>query len=315
MDFTVILCTYNRAANLPGCIAHLAAQEGTENLDWEVLVVDNNSTDETAEIVQRLAQDSPIRIRYAFEPAQGLSNARNCGIRESDATHLIFIDDDIHAAPRWLSAYADIFSTKDCDAAGGRILVESPKPIPAWIRPEMMGFLGQLDYGEAPLALDGRNRHPFGGNMAFHRRALALVGDFDPDLGRKGEGASPDELFKGEETEYFRQLAIRGGSIWYAPNAVVKHLILPYQLKRRFFLTIHYNQGYQSAALERPRKGRKFLGVPLFLYAQTLRALGRYVWRTLASGPNHSMRQFMTAAYFVGRIRAFMTMKTQDRGA
>jgi len=312
MDFSVIVCTYNRAANLPGCIAHLAAQEGMENLEWEVVVVDNNSTDDTAATIERLAQDAPINLRYMFEPVQGLSSARNRGIRESDSTYLIFIDDDIHVTPQWLRAYADVFATRDCDAAGGPILVESPKPLPDWIQPEMMGFLGQLDYGEEPAALDGLNRHPFGGNMAFHRRALGLVGDFDPDLGRKGVGASADELFKGEETEYFRQLAARGGSIWYTPGAVVKHRILPYQLKRRFFLTIHYNEGYQSLALEPPYQGRKFLGAPLFLYAQTLRAVGRYGWKTLANGPDHSMRQLMTVAYFVGRIRAFMTGRTQD---
>jgi glycosyltransferase involved in cell wall biosynthesis len=305
MDFSVIVCTYNRAANLPGCIEHLAAQEGTENLDWEVLVVDNNSTDGTAATIKRLAQDAPINLRYTFEAIQGLSSARNRGIRESDATYLIFIDDDIHVAPRWLRAYADIFATYDCDAAGGRILVESPKPLPAWIRPEMMGFLGQLDYGEEAIKLDGRSRHPFGGNMAFQRRALALVGDFDPDLGRKGEGASADELFKGEETEYFRRLVAQGGRVWYTPGAVVSHRILPYQLKRRFFLTIHYNEGYQSVALEAPHKGRSFFGVPLFVFPQAIRALARYTGQTLTKGPNRSMRQLMTFAYFVGRIRAF----------
>ena len=300
MDISVIVCTYNRAANLPSCIAHLAAQKGTENLDWEVVVVDNNSTDDTAATIEHLAQNAPVNLRYTFEPVQGLSIARNCGIRESDSTYLIFIDDDIHVAPGWLRAYADIFATRDCDAAGGRILVEPPAPLPDWIRPEMMGFLGQLDYGDEPVELDGHSRHPFGGNMAFHRRALRLVGNFDPDLGRKGEGASADELFKGEETEYFRQLAARGGSICYTPGAVVHHRILPYQLKRRFFLTIHYNQGYQSLALEPPYQGRKFLGAPLFLYAQTLRAVGRYCWKTLTIGPNHSIRQLMTIAYFVG---------------
>jgi len=304
MDFTVILCTYNRAANLPDCISHLAAQEETGDIDWEVLVVDNNSSDDTAATVERLAKEHPIALRYAFEPRQGLSNARNCGIRESDSDRVAFIDDDILVQPRWLRSYADIFSEHDCDAAGGPILVESPAPLPGWIRPEMMGFLGQLDFGGQASLLDGVDRYPFGGNMAFHRRALMRIGDFDPDLGRKGSGASSDELFKGEETAYFRELVRTGGRIWYAPGARVTHRILPYQLRRRFFLTIHYNEGYQAVRRGPHTRGRTLLGAPLYLYSQTLRAFGRYLGHTLRHGPDASMRQLMTAAYFVGRLRS-----------
>lgn len=306
MDFSVILCTYNRAANLPACIDHLNAQQGIDDIDWEVVVVDNNSTDDTADTVARLIEQSPLHMRYLFEPTQGLSSARNCGIRGSMGRHVIFIDDDIHAAPGWLRAYADAFAAHDCDAVGGRILVASPLPLPKWIQPEMMGFLGQFDHGDQPLPLDGRRQHPFGGNMAFHRRAIERVGDFDPELGRKGEGKSPDELFKGEETEYFRLFSETGGKVWYAPGAVVTHHILPYQLKRRFFLTIHYNEGVQSVAFEKPYRGPTLLGAPRFVYPQALRALLRYLGETLVKGPNGSMRQMMTAAYFFGRLRAFM---------
>jgi glycosyltransferase involved in cell wall biosynthesis len=315
MDFSVVLCTYNRAANLPACIGALAAQEGEECIDWEVLVVDNNSSDDTAATVEHLQAEHPIRLRYAFEPKQGLSNARNCGIRESAGTHVIFIDDDILATPRWLRSYAQTFAEHDCDAAGGRILVESPARLPAWIRPEMMGFLGQQDFGDEPCELDGVDRYPFGGNMAFHRRALARVGDFDPNLGRKGTGASADELFKGEETAYFRALVAGGGRIRYAPGAEVTHRILPYQLKRRFFLTIHYNEGYQAARRAPPAEGRTLLGAPFYLYSQTLRAFGRYLGHTLRRGPNASMRQLMTLAYFVGRLRCQMDHRREAGGA
>jgi glycosyltransferase involved in cell wall biosynthesis len=307
MDFTVILCTYNRAANLPACIAHLAVQEDTGGMDWELLVVDNNSSDDTAATVERLARESSIALRYTFEPKQGLSNARNCGIRESRSGLVAFIDDDILVRPRWLRSYADVFSERDCDAAGGPIAVESPNPLPDWIRPEMMGFLGQVDYGNEPCRLDGTERYPFGGNMAFQRRALERIGDFDPDLGRKGGGGRADELFKGEETAYFRALSETGGRIWYAPDAAVTHRILPYQLERRFFLTIHYNEGYQTVHNgPQEQQGRMLLGAPLYLYAQTLRAFFRYLRQTLRHGSSASMRQLMTAAYFVGRLRAYI---------
>jgi glycosyltransferase involved in cell wall biosynthesis len=281
---------------------------------WEVLVVDNNSSDDTGAVVERLQGEHPIRLRYAFEPRQGLSNARNRGIRESDAAQVVFIDDDILASPGWLRSYADAFASADCDAAGGPIRVESPAPLPAWIRPEMMGFLGQLDYGEEPGALDGVDRYPFGGNMAFRRRALERIGDFDPELGRKGSGASADELFKGEETAYFRALAGTGGKICYAPGAAVTHRILPYQLERRFFLTIHYNEGYQAVRRAPPRGGRRLLGAPLYLYSQTMRAFGRYLAQALRGGPDAAMRQLMTAAYFTGRLRGHMDLRRAGSG-
>lgn len=309
MDFSVILCTYNRAANLPACISLLANQQHIDDVDWEVLVVDNNSSDDTAATVKGLQRAHPIALRYGFEPKQGLSNARNFGIRETEGTHVVFIDDDILVTPHWLKSYAETFAQYDCDAVGGRILVHSPATLPRWIRPEMMGFLGQLDYGDEACELDGIQRFPFGGNMAYHRRALERIGDFDPNLGRKGSGDTADELFKGEETQYFQRLAATGSTIRYAPAAAVEHHILPYQLRRRFFLTIHYNEGYQAARDGPAPTGRTLFGAPLYIYPQTLRAFGRWLAQTARQGPDASMRQLMGLAYFIGRIRSFMARR------
>jgi len=312
MDFSVVVCTYNRSHNLPSCIQALAAQEGSERIQWEVLVVDNNSTDDTAATVERLRSKHRIGIRYTFEPQQGLSNARNCGVRQTVATHVIFIDDDIHVCPFWLRSYAEVFAQYSCYAAGGPIRVVSPKALPAWIRPDMMGFLGQLDYGHAPCELDGITRYPFGGNMAFHRRALQHIGDFDPNLGRRGSVESPDALFKGEETAYFRAAAEAGFAIWYTPGAEVLHRILPYQLERRFFLKIHYNQGYKAVLQSPPPEGRMFMGTPLYLYNQILRSVRHYLTLTILQGPNASMRQLMTVANFLGRARAYRALRAKS---
>lgn len=303
MDFSIVICTYNRAANLPACVAHLAEQSGVESLSWEVLIVDNNSSDDTAQVFATLCDQHPIMLRYAFESSQGLSHARNRGIREADGDHVIFIDDDIQVTRHWLRSFSNAFNENDCDAAGGPIKVCSQRPLPNWIRPDMLGFLGGLDFGNEPCLLDGVNRYPFGGNMAFRRQELERLGGFDVDMGRKGSGESTDELFKGEEAAYFRQLAQSGGAICYVPGASVEHHILPYQLRRRFFLTLHYNEGVQSMRGMQLTAGRKFLGVPLYVIRQTLNAAGRYLATTFRVGPNGSVRDLMTVAYFVGRLR------------
>ena len=104
MDFTVIVCTYNRCQNLASCLHALARQERVGGIHWEVLVVDNNSSDDTRQTVERLGRELPIKVRYAREPQQGLNHARNCGVANSQGTHFTFVDDDIRVGPQWLAA-------------------------------------------------------------------------------------------------------------------------------------------------------------------------------------------------------------------
>lgn len=306
MDASVIICTYNRCHNLPECLAALERQEGVADLSWEVVLVDNNSTDGTHAWVSQYAEGTPLTLRYTFCPEQGLSCARNHGIHTAQGHYLLFIDDDIRVSPRWLAAIIETFKTHGCDAVGGRIHLSIPLgKLPRWINPEMYGFLGFRDFGEQPYQLDGFREFPFGGNMAIHRRVFARIGEFDPRLGRKGEGKRPQELFKGEETEFFHRLAHTGGVIWYQPNALVYHLVLPHQLTRRYFLTLHYNAGLQKARYDAQDYPKKILGVPRFLYFQWLRAILRYLGQTATRGSNFSFRQLMNVAYFTGMIYGY----------
>lgn len=314
MDFTVIICTYNRSGNLPSCLAALARQEGVDGIDWEVLVVDNNSSDDTAQVVANLGRDLPIKIRYAREAQQGLNYARNRGVSSSAGTHFTFVDDDIHVSPRWLAALQRAFGETDADAIGGRIHLDPSIELPRWVIPgsETAGFLGYQDFGEQPFRMDGRSRYPFGGNMSFHRRVVDRIGLFDPKLGRKGEGRKRGELFKGAETDYFRRLAARGNArIFYEPDAVVFHRVQPYQLKQRYFLTIHFNAGYQRAFYDVRELRRRMFGVPLFLYAQLTRAVGRYLGLLVMRGPSQAFRQLMTVGHFLGTMAGYRNARKE----
>jgi len=180
--------------------------------------------------------------------------------------------------------------------------------LPSWITPgsEIAGFLGYQDYGDAPFRMDGRSRYPFGGNMAFHRRVVERIGYFDPKLGRKGEGRKRGELFKGAETDYFHRLAASGdASIHYEPRAIVYHHVLPHQLRQRYFLTIHFNAGYQRALYDAGAFPRRLLGVPLFLYPQFARAVGRYLGLLASQGPDRAFRQLMTVGHFLGTMAGY----------
>ena len=121
MDFTIIICTYNRSHNLPGCVECLAQQQDAETFDWEILIVDNNSSDDTRQVVEQLASVSSVKLRYAFEPQQGLNYARNQGVQASDSRYFCFVDDDIKVRPDWLAALYQALESNDADTVGGRI--------------------------------------------------------------------------------------------------------------------------------------------------------------------------------------------------
>lgn len=298
--FSVIICTYNRSNNLPKCINHLTRQEGVEDLDWEVVVVDNNSTDRTQEVVAKIAAETPLTIRYVQEKQQGLNHARNRGILESKGRYFAFIDDDIIVTPAWLSALYTSLVKNDADAVGGRIHLDKSLKLPSWIRPDMYGFLGYKDLGEEPFHMDGVKEYPFGGNMAFNRRVVEKSGLFNPNVGRKGAGKKRSELFKGAETDYLHRLAAAGGRMFYEPDAIVYHQVLPFQVRKRYFRTLHYNSGYQEAFHNQAVCCGTLYAIPLFIFPQLARSIGRYFLQVFTKGPNWAFRQQMTVGYFLG---------------
>lgn len=305
MDISVIICTYNRSQNLNDCFACLNQQILIEPLTWEIILIDNNSSDDTKEIVSQSSKHSNLNIRYVFESEQGLSAARNRGIKETTGTYLVFIDDDIRVTKNWLQTIYTTFKKFDCDAVGGRIHIEVTESLPKWITSDMYGFLGYQDFGPTPHYMDGINEFPFGGNMAVHRRVIDLIGDFDVNMGRKGDGLKKDELFKGEETDFFHRLAAAGGKFYYHPDALVLHLTLPHQLKTKFFLTLHNNAGILEATLDNHSYSRQFLGIPFYIFPQFLRAMTRWFYQILTSGYNRSFRQLMTLSYFWGMMSGY----------
>jgi glycosyltransferase involved in cell wall biosynthesis len=305
MIISVIICTFNRCSNLPSVLECLAKQRGVEDVEWEVVVVDNNSTDSTRDVVKDLADRLPIRIHYAFEKQQGLNHARNRGIDESRGEIFIYIDDDILVSSGWLAAMYRAVVDNDADAVGGRIHLDKGIHLPEWVRPDMYGFLGYQDLGDKPFRMDGIEQHPFGGNMGFNRRIVDKIGRFNPLLGRKGEGKKRDELFKGAETDLLHRLAKAGGKIYYVPEAVVYHEIKPFQLTKRYFRTIHFNHGYQEAFFDDCKYGRTLHGVPLFVFRQTIRQGAKYIRELISNGRNYAFRQQMTLGYFVGRIKGY----------
>src|SRR5437762_36395 len=147
---SVVLCTYNRARQLQPALDALVAQAG--DIPYEVLVVDNNSSDATRAVIESFVDRSGGRVRYAFEGAQGLSNARNRGIDLSRAPFVAFCDDDVRVAPDWVSQMIRAFEAHPgIDYLGGRVLPRWSQTPPRWLTTAHWSPLALQDYGPDPF--------------------------------------------------------------------------------------------------------------------------------------------------------------------
>ncbi|HEX6983250.1 MAG TPA: glycosyltransferase [Balneolaceae bacterium] len=220
-DVTFIICTYNRAAYLDDTLRSLL-QDVSPNLNFELLIIDNNSQDNTQAIIQKYQsqnKDDEV-IRYFKEPQQGLSYARNRGIKEALATRVVFLDDDIHAGKSLIPAWVSFFSEKpDAVAAGGKIHVQFDDPRPKWMSHFLLPLLGYHDLGNS-LKKYPKNKYPFGGNMGFKKSIFEDIGLFDIELGRKGK-----ILNAGEEKELFQRIRSESRDIYYLPDAFLFHRV------------------------------------------------------------------------------------------
>jgi len=232
MDITVILCTYNRANALSAALDSVLAS-GLPGRSWEILVVDNNCKDNTREVVQDFCARYPHRIRYVFEARQGLSNARNAGIREARGEIIAFMDDDVSVDPNWLQTLTAHFFDGPWSGAGGRVRPPKAFVAPDWLtldggEMDASGVLALFDAGNEPGEL---KKPPFGANMAFRRGMFEKYGNFRADLGRCG-----DDLIGNEDTEFGNRLIAAGEPLRYEPGAIVYHPVSEDRLNKRYFL-------------------------------------------------------------------------------
>lgn len=232
MKITVILCTYNRAGDLANALNSVAASTLPQSTEWEVLVVDNNSTDQTPTVVEGFCLRFPGRFRYLFEPQQGKSHALNAGIQEARGDLLAFMDDDVTVEPTWLQNLTAALSDGEWVGSGGRILPERTFQVPRWLSVEgryALAPLALFDLGEQTGPL---NEPPFGTNMAFQKNMFDKYGGFRTDLGPR-----PGNEIRNEDTEFGRRLLLAGERLRYEPSAVVYHSVSHNRIQKRYFLT------------------------------------------------------------------------------
>lgn len=298
IDVTAIVCTFNRCESLSAVLESLAVQEMPASITWDVVVVDNNSTDKTREVIQAAISKYPGRFGYIFESQQGLSAARNRGIREARGALIAFTDDDVMINPDWLHNLTSKLHTGQWAAAGGRIVPVWAKPLPAWMSihdPLTMGAFVQFDGGPEPGEL---HSPPYGANMAFQRRTFEKYGGFRTDLGRSGKS-----LQSHEDTEYGNRLLAAGEHLWYEPRATVFHPAPESRMTRRFVLRWWFWFGYGEVVLNGPPTDARWVinGIPL----NFVRRIARWILQsTVTFNPVRRFGCMRTASHLAGIVLA-----------
>ena len=242
---SVIICTYNRDKYIYNVLKSLAL--GTLEHDaYEIILVDNNCTDNTRSEVDHFCNVFPqVSLRYFVETNQGLSHARNRGIRESKGDILVYVDDDATVNPDYLKTYADWFAAHpETDAAGGPIIPHyetgaEPKWMTYFIKRLLTGY---LYFGDKAKPFPGNN-YPGGGNAAYRSRVFEKVGLYNVQLGRNG-----DSLTGGEEKDIFDKMKREGMQFVYLPGAILYHSIPGYKLEPDYFNRLTIGIGLSERA-------------------------------------------------------------------
>jgi len=291
-DLSVIVCTRNRAGFLSMCLDALA-EVRFERERFEVLVVDNGSTDGTAALLERMGRAGRLPLRRTPEPVPGLARARNTGVREAAGRFLIFLDDDALVAPGWLAAYDRNFQRGEA-IVQGRILPRLLGSRPAWLTEDLLERLGRTEAGSQCTVWTGPLR---GGNMGVARRVFEAVGLFRTDLGAGAAGL-------GEDTEFGLRAAAAGFRAAYAPEALAYHLIPRRRLSRSAFLRRCY-----LAGLCQPLVGRFEERIFRMLASFLARSLVRLAAACAARDSGRHMAEMCRLCEHAGRVVQIMRQR------
>ena len=262
---SVAVCTWNRAALLEGTLTTMCALDVPEGLEWEVVVVDNGSTDATPEVVERLGERLPVR--RVLEPEPGHSNARNRAVHEARGAYIVWTDDDVLVHPGWLAAYARAFSDfPDVAFFGGAVLPHFTEEPPAWVRAAWPRIEALFAVRSPPAsgAEVERTYLPFGANFAV-RTDVQRRHPYNPELGRTRGGL--DGL---DELAVMVGMLEDGDVGRWVPDAVLEHVITPDRFDARHLGgLIEAQAGLEVDAL--PVRGRvTVFGAPLWLWKKWL---------------------------------------------
>jgi glycosyltransferase involved in cell wall biosynthesis len=274
VDISIVIGTYNRADVLRQALASLAALETDGRFTYEIVVVDNASTDDTSAVVAEANASNAdaghaVAVRGFVEPRKGVAAARNHAIRESRGRWIAFHDDDQMAEPRWLAELLSLANEKSCPVVGGDVRLVLPESNERQLSRVCRRLLGEMiDMPE--VCRFSRRVVPGTNNLMIERTVFDTVGLFDEQM-----------LTGGEDAELYRRIRTCGFECWYTPRAVVHHIIPEFRLADDYMRWTSMRQGEHVALREQQDWGRG--AMPLVVAARTAQALVNYLPRYVAA--------------------------------
>jgi len=308
-DLSVVISTYNRADVLPRAIESVLGQDLDPDR-YEIVIVDNNCTDDTRQVVQAFVGRVPD-VHYVFEPRQGVSYGRNAGILRSSAPVIAFTDDDVRVSSNWASTILTALSEHpEVACVGGKVLPNWTGPWPSWLTREHWSPLALLDYGDTPFYVNAARRLCLiTANVAFRRDVFDRIGMFSPHVQTVGREVAT------EDHEILLRLWRVGGQGLYWPQLTATADIVAERMRRGYHRRWHRRNGRFSAImhdedLEETKLGR-FLGVPAHLYRHAAASFGGWIAALLrlnrAAAFTHEVRLWSYAGYLTTRWAEFFS--------
>lgn len=293
MDVSVIICTYNRSDSLRRTLECLEKMVVPREIRWELLLVDNNSKDDTKKVVESFLERTNIRLTYLLERNQGLSFARNNGIRHAAGDIVVFTDDDVLVDENWLrNIYGFFRKHDDVACVGGKILPFWEAPPPKWVKGDLLNILALCDLGDEERYLS--EIKIWGANLSFRASVIRKYGGFDTEFGHKG-----GKLYGGEETRYMEALLEGGEKIMYSSSIVVRHCISESRLKEKYFRKWYFDKGEFHAIRMGDYRKRNIFGIPLIIFRLVIHDSFRYVKLKLFH-PEKSVQCKLSLMYNIG---------------
>ncbi len=248
LKISAIICTHNRDRYLGLAIDSLLTQSLPAS-DFEIIVIDNASTDRTKAIVEaRGLGANADRFHYIYESKLGLSTARNTGAQAAKAPIIAYLDDDAVASPQWLEELLTAYDQDEKLAiAGGKVTLIwiDGMTAPNWLSGELAGNLGSYDLGDQPQSITVPGQTPRGLNYSLRQSFLQSVNGFDLNLGRVGKN-----LLSNEELHMTALALDHGWNVAYLPQALVAHHVAPERVNRNWFLQRGWWQGISECYRE-----------------------------------------------------------------
>jgi glycosyltransferase involved in cell wall biosynthesis len=280
-------------------------QVGPERI-WEVVVVDNNSHDNTRQIVLEMQQFWP-QLRYEFEAAQGLSYARNHGIDSALGEILLFTDDDVLPEPDWLEANLAGLRHYEADACGGYIAPLWESPPPAWLSERFYGFLAVRNERTDDYLIDSPTSAPFGANMVIKKTVFERVGKFDTGRGRSGKS-----LASGEDGELFERILGAGVKVMFLGQSRVHHKVEAFRCTKSYLRRWRYQTSRNIAICKGVPGSNRLFNIPLYMFPQLLRAIARALTAQVTEAADEAFFREIIVAHFFGTMNGLFRARSSD---